>query len=227
MKEFFKTVAWIVLFIVVAAGALIGLKEFLQKPSIILTGTQCDPPCWYGIRPGQKEPYAIYTALSKIQEVNADSLIIENDRDDRISNIHWNFQRPAPDGTGAIYFKDDRVTAISIVTLNSLKMQEIFEKLGEPESYWIELGQREYGEYARVYLFYPTRGALVDALIDIEPGASQVEIRPSTPVFRVTYYDPEQLQMLLETRILIEQAVHARTGRMISWVGLKALPIER
>ncbi len=227
MKEFCKTVAWIVLFIAVAVGALVGLKKLLQKPSVILTSTQCDPPCWYGIHPGQGEPFAIYTALSKVKEVNPDSLVIENDREDRVSDIHWNFERPAPDGTGAIYFKDDRVTAISIATINSIDLEKLFEKLGEPESYWIEIGEREYGEYARVYLFYPSRGYLADALIDIEPGASQVEIHPSTPVFRVTYYDPEQFQMLLETRILIEEAGHARAGRLIPWSGFGALPIER
>ncbi|GAP12468.1 hypothetical protein LARV_00203 [Longilinea arvoryzae] len=226
MKEFCKTIAWIVLSIVVAAGALTGLNKILQKPSVILTSTQCDPTCWYGIHPGQEEPYAIYTALSKIKEVNPDSLIIENDRDDRISDIHWNFQRPAPDGTGAIYFNDDRVTAISITTVNSIRLGELFDKLGEPERYWTEIGQREYGEYARIYLFYPAKGYLADVLIDFEPGATQVEIRRSTPVFRVTYFDPDLFQDLLETRILIDEPAKTRRGSFVPWSGFGMLPIE-
>lgn len=228
MKEFGKTVAWIVLFIVVAAGALIGLKQILQKPSIILTSTQCAPPCWYGIHPGQEEPYEIYTAVTRIKGVNPDSVIIETDRknDDRISDIYWNFQKPAPDGTGTIYFENDRVTAISILTVNSVDLEELFGKLGEPESYWIETGQREYGEYARVYLFYPARGYLADVLIDFEPGAAGVDIRRSSPVFRVTYFDPDRFQDLLETRILIDMPAKTRSGSFVAWSGFGTLPIE-
>lgn len=219
MKDFTKTVLGILLFVSVAVAVIVGVHKILQKPSVILTSSQCKPPCWYGIHPGQEGPYKIYSKLSDVKEVDPDSLVIETDRSDRVSDIHWNFQSPAPDGTGAIYFTDDHVTAISIATVNSLKLKELFEILGEPQSTWAETGQREYGEYVRVYLFYPHQGYLADVLIDIEDGASQVTLEESTSVFRVTYYDPEKYAALLETRILIDTPVNARGGSLVPWTG--------
>lgn len=219
MKDFIKTVLGILLFVCVAVAAIVGVHKILQKPSVILTDSLCKPPCWYGIHPGQEGPANIYSKLSAIKEVDPDSLIIETNRDYEISDIHWNFQSPAPDGTGAIYFSDDRVTAISITTLNSLKLKELFEILGEPQNFWAETGQREYGEYVRVYLFYPAQGYLADALIDIEDGAGQVTLKESTPVFQVTYYDAAKYADLLETRILIDTPVNARSGSLVPWTG--------
>lgn len=224
-KTFFITLAALIAFVVLAVLALQGFTDLLENPSTVISGAKCEPPCWRGITPGQEDPYHIFEMLSGMNDVNMNSIAFQSDKDDQIESIYWAFQRPAPDGTGTVYFAEERVTAISILTINALNLGELFERLGEPDHYWAEVGQREYNEYLRVYLFFP-QGCVADVLIDFESGDEQVTLKQSTPVFRVTYYDPARYDSLLETRILIEKVPNARTGRLTPWPGYGAIPIE-
>lgn len=226
-KSFFITFAALIVFILLAVFAIDGLNKMLHNPSTVLSGAKCDPPCWRGIFPGQKDPYHIFEMLSGMNDVALESIDFQSDREDKIKGITWNFQRPAPDSTGTISFEDDRVTAISILTVNTLTLEELFERLGEPDHYWAEIGRREYNDYLCVYLFYLRQGFVADVLVDFEPGDEQVIVKKSAPVFRVTYYDAARFDSLLETRILIDKVPNARTGRLMPWTGYGAIPIHQ
>lgn len=226
-KSFFITFAALIVFILLALFAIDGINNLLQNPSTVLSGAKCEPPCWRGITPGQEDPYHIFEMLSGMNDVALESIDFQSDREDKIEGITWNFQRPAPDSTGTISFKDERVTAISILTVNTLRLEELFERLGEPDHYWAEIGRREYNDYLRVYLFYLRQGYVADVLIDFEGGDEQVTVKKSTPVFRVTYYDAAMYDSLLETRILIDKVPNARTGRLLPWTGYGAIPINQ
>lgn len=226
-KSFFITFAALIVFILLAVFVIDGLNKMLHNPSTILSGAKCDPPCWRGIFPGQKDPYHIFEMLSGMNDVALDSIDFQSDKDDHIKAVSWIFQRPAPDSTGTIYFEDDRVSAISILTVNTLELEQLFERLGEPDHYWAEIGHREYNDYLCVYLFYLRQGFVADVLIDFEPGDEQVIVKKSAPVFRVTYYDAARFDSLLETRILIDKVPNARTGRLMPWTGYGAIPIHQ
>ena len=227
MKDFLKTVAGIVFFIAVAVGVLTILKNYNRKPSVILTSTECSPPCWYGIKPSQTNSSQVYAILDRLEGVNKDSIMGDYDRNDKLTEIYWYFQRPIADGTGSVYLDNDQVTAISILTQNTLNLDVLFEKLGQPEQYWTEIGHGENREYLEVILLNPTKGYLADVIIDIENNANHVEIQGTTPVFRVTYFAPEMFQELLKTRILIDKSFNARTGTFQKWSGFGTIAFKR
>lgn len=227
MKNFLKTVAGLILFFAIAVLALTAIRNINRQPSMVLTSTECNPPCWYGIHPSQTNSSQVYAILDRVNGVNRETIMGEYDRDNNLTKIYWYFQRPVEDGSGSVYFSNDRVTAINILTINSLKLADLFEKLGQPEIYWTEIGQGENREYLEVILLYPTKGYLADVVIDIEGSANQVKIQANTPVFRVTYFAPDMFQELLGTRILIDKAASVRTGTFKPWSGFGTISFER
>lgn len=231
MKELLKTIAGILLFITIALGIISFVNNFNRQPSVILTNTICDPPCWNDISPGQTKASKVYAFLNDLEFINQDTILAESDRDGDLVSLFWSFQYPAVDSSGSVYFEDDLVTAISILTVNSvsnsLKLTDIVERYGHADEYWTEIGYGENREYLDVSLFYFQEGLLTNILIDIPNGANQVEIKPSNRVFQVIYYDPEMLQELLETRILIDKPYKARTGSFQDWPGYGNIVFER
>ena len=227
MKEFIKTSAGILLLIAGIVGFLTLLRYLDRQPSVVLTDAICEPPCWHGIQPGKTNVTQVFDILDGMESVNQATIAGEDGQDGWPVEIFWAFQRPAEDSTGSVFFKDRQVTAISILTVNSLSLEDLFEKYGQPEQYWAEIGYGENREYLDVVLLFPTRSLLADVVIDIADGASQVEIKPTTPVFRVTYFDPQMFAELLGTRILIDKPASARTGSFQTWPGFGIISFER
>jgi hypothetical protein len=226
MKEYFKVAGGIAFFIALIVGVLTFARNFNRQPSVILTSTECVPPCWHGIQPGQTNSSQVYATLARLDGVNKDSVLGYYDRYDKLIYIYWYFQRPTEDNGGYIYFDKNQVTAIKILTVNSLRLADLFEKLGQPEKYWTEVGVGEDREYLEVALLFPTKGYLADVVIDIKNNANQVEIQDATPVFFVTYFAPDMFQELLETRVLIDTP-STRMGTFQTWTGFGTIPFER
>ena len=227
MKDYLKVIAGLVIFIAAAVGALTLIRNFNRQPSVILTSTECEPPCWYGIHPGQTSAPKVYESLNTLKGVNKDSVMEQYDRQYILTRIYWFFQRPVEDAMGSVHIKEDQVTAVTIFTINSLRLKTLFERLGQPEEYWTEIGYGENREYLEVTLLYPTKGYLAEVVIDTKAGANHVEIGPNTPVFRVTYFAPDMFQDLLGTRILIDKSAFARTGAFQPWSGFGTINFER
>jgi len=227
MISFLKTVVGLVLFFVAAAIALTILRNASRQPSTIISDSECNPPCWSGIQPGETDASQVYGILGRLNGVSKDSVMPEYDKDDNLIRIWWYFEHPVEDGTGSVNIENDLVTAINILTVNSLKLADLFGRLGEPEAYWAEIGRGENREYLDVTLLYPTKGCAAEVVIDIEDGAKQVEIRDGTSVFRVTYFAPETYQDLLKTRTLIDKAAIARSGYFAPWSGFGTIPLEK
>jgi hypothetical protein len=227
MKNFLKTVAGIVIFFAIAVGALTFMRHFNRQPSVILTSTECNPPCWYGIIPGQSTSSEVYATLDQLDSVDKNSIRDAYDPRGKHTEIFWFFQRPIEDNAGSIYLDNDQAIATNILTINSLKLADLFEKIGQPETYWAEIRQGENREFLEVYLLYPTKGCVATVIVDIEGSANQVEIHETAPVFRVTYFAPEMYQELLETQILIDKPVNARTGSLQAWSGFGTIVFER
>jgi len=227
MKNFLLTIAGIVLFIIFIVGAFTLVKIIMSTPSVILASTECDPPCWYGIRPGQTNSSQVDEILRRQGVVNIDTIIGNEEGNDEITHITWYFQRPAVDGIGTIYFDKDEVTAINILTANSLKLADLFKKLGQPEKCWTVIGYGENREYLDVVLLYPTKGYLAEVVININNGSNQVKLETTTPVFRVTYFVPEMFQELWEARELLDISIDPQMGTFQAWSGYGMLSFER
>jgi len=226
MKDLLKTAGGIVLAIAAVLAVLTLFRYVDRQPSVVLTNV-CTPPCWYRIKPGEMNFTQVFETINAMEIVNADTISIEEDAETRPSEIFWAFQRPAEDSTGSVFFENDTAIAINILTVRSLTLGDLFERFGEPETYWAEFGSGENREYVEVALFYPAKGFVADVVIDIEYGTNYVEIESSTPVFRVSYFDPQMLDTLLETRILIDRPVNARKGSFQTWLGFGVISFER
>ena len=226
MKKLIATIIGVAVFTALLLGFLTTLRHFSRPPSVILTST-CDPPCWHGIEPG-KTAYKDVPALLERIGIMEKYVTWEFDKNDTLISARWSFQRPIEDSSGTIYFNDEKqVSAITIRTINSITIAEIFEKLGEPENYITETGTRENKEkYLDLYLFYPSQGYMVECVISIETGSAHVEVTEETPIFRVTYFAPDTYYELLPTRIFINKAVNARSGSSHPWTGLGIIPLE-
>lgn len=226
MKSFFKAAGGILLAVAAILLILTAIRNINRRPSMVLTSETCKAPCWYGIQPGVTDSWTAFETLSQIEGINVNSIMGEYDRDDQITSYYWYFQRPAEDSAGSVTFANDLVTAISILTVDSLNLGDFLDKFGEPEKYWAQIGRGENRDYLTVMLFHPENGYAVEVVIDFEAGAKQVEIKESTPVMRVTFFDPEKYQQLLQTTLLIEQPFAARTGSFVEWKGYGFIDIE-
>lgn len=219
MKDFMITVAAILGIVALVLLGIWGLGQITSRPSVVLTNEACEAPCWYGIQPGVTNSQKAYDILSEIDVITNKSIYGDYDKNDSVLSWYWYFQRPASDGGGTVYFADDRVTAISLLTAPSLNLDNFIEKFGEPDQYWTEIGYGDNREYLEISLFYPTRGVAATLVIDIEGDSKQVEIKGSDRIMRVTFFDPSLLDDLLETRILIDTPKTARTGSFNPWSG--------
>jgi hypothetical protein len=226
MKEYFKVTAALIVFILGSLGLLTFTRNFNKRPSVILTSTQCSPPCWSGITPGQSTTSHVYAVLDNIRDVDKDTILGEYNHSEELIKVFWFFQRPAEDQMGSVNIENDRVTAINISTVNSLTLGELFGNVGEPDQYWMGVGQREDGEqFLDIVLLAPSKGYAAELVRDIKAGSDRVEIKASTPVFRVTYFSPDMYKELLKTRILIDKPPSRRAPSR-QWSGYGSIPVK-
>lgn len=219
MKNFIITVAALLIFVALMLLGIWAFDHFTSRPSMVLTSETCEAPCWYGIQPGVTTSWEAYEILSGIDVITNKSIYGEYDRSGVVTSWYWLFQRPASDGGGSVYVSEDRVKAISILTVDSLKLGDFIKKFGEPERYWTEIGYGENREYLEISLFYPQKGYVVNLVIDTEEESKQAEVKSSSQVMRVTFFKPELMDDLLETRILIDKPKDARAGSFNPWTG--------
>ena len=228
MKRLIFVVFGLLLFLGVAYGVLTILAELSRPPSSILINTECDPPCWHGIRPGESTSWYVYDFLLSQEWVIGGSINEWNDGNET-TQIAWKFQRPVGDTAGYAYFQDDRVTAISISTIGSLNVSEVVEMLGEPKSVVALNKEASTRHWIELNLIYPKEGFLVQVDIDLRANVqhNQVELTDETPVYRVTYFDPSMYDALLEERVLIDEPIDTITSNIQPWSGFGLISYEK
>ncbi|MFN2183434.1 MAG: hypothetical protein ACK2UU_05555, partial [Anaerolineae bacterium] len=126
MKRLVLVYGGILLFLAVAVGFVTIWLHLTREPSTVLTNP-CDPPCWYGIQPGEMTSVRVLSILMDLPWVGS---ISERTRNfpvsDELIHLEWKFKRPAPDSYGYAYFDDDICTSISILTHGSLTIADAF-----------------------------------------------------------------------------------------------------
>ena len=220
MKRFALVVAGLILFFGIVFAVLTILAELSRPSSSIVTSTECDPPCWHGIRPGVSTSWNVLDYLLSQNWVISDS-IYEWTEGNETKQIAWKFQRPAGDTAGYAYFLDDKVTAISISTIGSLDISEVVELVGEPNSMVALYKETSIRQWVEISLIYPNKGVLVQVDIDLDNSVTQgmVEITEENPVYRVTYFNPELYDQLLGERNLIDESSEIILNNIQSWSG--------
>lgn len=227
MKNFWLTVLALILFIGIALLALYLLRDVFLNPSTVLTSTECDPPCWNGIHPGESSFTNVSRTLGEMEGVDQQSINTSAPTTSgEVESISWLFQPPARDVSGTVYLENEIVSAISILTVNSLTLEQVFERFGEPELVWAEIAPSSYREPVELSLIYSKNGFLVEAVIDLKQGEEQVEVSEKTHVYRAVYFDPQKYQDLLETRILIRRPPPTRKNTPQPWTGFGIVQVK-
>ncbi len=228
MKRLLLINGGLLLFLAVAAGIFIACHHLTRDPSTVLTNP-CDPPCWYGIQPGEMTSVRVLSNLMDLPWVASVRERTRNyPRSDELVHLEWMFKRPAPDAHGYAYFDEDLCTAISILTYGSLTVADAFGRFGEPELMWMHTEKVDSREWVEVTLLYGTGGMVVEVDVDLpsDGAIDYVEILGNSRVSRVTYFDPRRFQDLLDTEILINEAPRSRPGDLMAWPGLGVIPYE-
>ena len=131
-----------------------------RGPSTILDNTSCEPPCWNQIRPGYTSTSEALTRLENLPTVSAQSIYVG---DELVSfgmdkMIYWEFRSGVTESNGRIYILKDRVALIALETSNTLKTEELVQRLGEPELVSAVIQCGDY-HYLVIYMLYPMVGA--------------------------------------------------------------------
>lgn len=228
MKRLILVGFGLLLFLGVAYGVLTIFAELSSPPSSILTSTECDPPCWHGIRPGESSSWYVLDFLLSQEWVIGGS-IHEWNEGNETTQIAWKFQRPVGDTAGYAYFQDDQVTAISISTIGSLSVSEVVEILGEPKSVVALNKETSTRHWIELNLIYPKEGFLVDVDIDLRANVqhNQVELKEETPVYGVIYFDPSLYDNLLRERVLIDEPIDSIRSKIQPWQGFGLISYEK
>lgn len=229
MKRLILIYAGVLVFVAAAVGVVAAWLHFTREPSTMLTNP-CDPPCWYGIQPGEMTSLPVLGILMELPWVSGIRERISNfPVSDELIHLEWKFIRPAPDSYGYAYFDDDVCTAISILTHGSLTIADAFGRFGEPELMWVHTEKVETREWIEVTLLYRAQGVAVEVDVDLptEGAIDQFEVVGKSPVRRVTYFDSGRFQDLLDTEILINEAPRTRPGDLMPWPGLGVMRYER
>jgi hypothetical protein len=235
MKRVLSVAVGVLLFIGIMVGIITVLANIRRfPPSTVITSTECDPPCWYGIWPGETTPQeaiGILVNLDLISDIGRWPHEPNFKRETpELSRITWTFirNRTVGDIEGCAYIQDDRVIAISLSTLGALTISDAFERLGEPELVLTRVHKSDYREWVRVILIYPADGYQVEVDVNLSVAAqdNQVEIAADTPVYRVQYFDPSQYEYLIGWRILIDGLGIAALDNARSWQGLGRIIYE-
>ena len=229
MKRLVLVCGGILLFLAVAIGFVTAWLHLTRDPSTVLTNP-CDPPCWYGIQPGEMTSVRVLSILMELPWVSGIRERMRGyPRRDELFHLQWAFRRPAPDAYGYAYFDDDICTSISILTHGSLTISDAFGRFGEPELMWMHTEKAGTREWVEVTLLYSSDGIVVEVDVDLptEGASNSVEMREKTPVWRVTYFDPGRFQDLLDTEILINERPQSRLGDLVPWPGLGVIQHER
>jgi len=132
MKRLVLVYGGILLFLAVAVGLATAWFHLTREPSTVLTNP-CDPPCWYGIQPGEMTSVRVLSILMDLPWVSG---IRERTRNfpvsDELIHLEWKFKRPAPDSYGYAYFDDDICTSSSILNHGSLTIADAFRRFVVP-----------------------------------------------------------------------------------------------
>ncbi|MFC1996928.1 hypothetical protein ACFLXI_04895 [Chloroflexota bacterium] len=224
MKRFLFVSILIVLIIFVVGTALTLYRQY-NSLSTIMESTSCSPPCWQNIYPGETTTWEAVSILERTQNVGTIT-----QWDERYgSKIGWDFRYPVRESSGYIYFADDTVMAISLLTYGSLSVTDALDLFGEPDYFWMRYKETFERHWLEVILAYPTQGIFVRFDIKLSDETDQsfsVRMEANNPVGRVIYFDPMLYENLLDSRILFTEDQQTIRTRQQPWHGLEVISYD-
>jgi hypothetical protein len=220
MKQFLITAGVILGFVAVLGIVLEIDRASRYSDSVILVDTACQPPCWGGITPGESTADDVYHVLADARGVSIGSIDERRGGGDTIIRTHWYFTAPAPDSSGVAFFRENVTTALRIYTVRTLRLRDVLEKLGEPDSLWQHCAHSSWISFQQMVLIWREAGYLVQ--VDFNAACDPLPLDRLTPRSRlsaVVYFNPEDLDYLLERRILFLEHRETILDEIQPWPG--------
>ena len=118
MKKIVLTVGIGLITIGIILGILVVLSNTNRYPSTVITSTECEPPCWYGIWPGETTSWGVTNYLMTQDWIDQSSIGGLTDDDANTTQIKWQFNRPIGDMADYAYFYDDNEERYTKIDIN-------------------------------------------------------------------------------------------------------------
>jgi hypothetical protein len=114
----------------------LGSPEAFAPPEAdlsLVTGEPCEPPCWYGLMPGESTKDETLQTLETLTFVHRDSIRVLSTYASTPERelIEWDYRR------GLITLDEEIVSTISVDLLYNLELGELVELMGEPTGYFV------------------------------------------------------------------------------------------
>ena len=213
-------VLWLVL------SLLAGCKQELIDTSL-LTGDPCAPPCWYNIVPGATNEEEVQAQLERNPFVKRDSLTrtLTEQREVPLVAFYWHDNKG---NVNRIYLRDRKVLRIEIRLAYDLRLGEVVEKYGPPESVYAVIGATEF-YWCTIWYDYPAIGLTLESYSLIDPkeiADGTISVSENTSIISAYYYAPTSLrEMLGEVFLLSPEWVEIHMANRQKWEGFGRIKI--
>lgn len=184
------------------AGLFLAACQSRSGDSTLLADNDCQSPCWKSITPGQTTRDSVLAQLGSLSEVNSNT-IADNYVDEHRSNVWAEFSAAVPENSVRIFFIDQIALATNFEVRNAITVAQVIDKTGEPEFIDAKSGCAD-GRWLSIGLVNLSRGIYIQYFdFTLTPG-EKAEISADSPVYRVIYFDPAKLDLVLHSYIFLD-----------------------
>ncbi|MBE7435979.1 MAG: hypothetical protein HS100_18830 [Anaerolineales bacterium] len=166
----------------------------------VITDSNCTPPCWKGIVPGETSKERLLEILSELPNVNQGEIGVTGPWDGYDDGVIFNVSSDSSLSKSQSVYIETRIISDNVVVINftgdiDITLGEMINKTDEPELVMIQANP-----FGGLWIsgVLPTKGISFGyATIELQES-SQLEIKPETDLKWVTYFSPSLYHELLE-----------------------------
>lgn len=199
-------------------GLVSGCRTRPELDTSLLTGDPCAPPCWHNITPGVSDEDNVRSQLENSPFVKKSTLHYTLTEEAGIPLVRFSWQAPGRDYIylqngrvwqmeryNYIYLREGKVLRIEISLHGRVRLGEIVDKYGPPESIYASVGAAEFYWYT-ITFNYPAIGLTLESFSLINPGDvadGTILVSEEMRITQAYYYTPTSLQKMLSEVLLL------------------------
>ena len=164
--------------------------------------SNCSAPCWNSIVPGRTTKLDAVSQLENLSIIDRSS-ILDNEVDDRRSNVWAKFANDVKELNVRIHFVDDTSIATVFDVRNTLSMSSMIAMVGTPDYVFAKVGCAD-TQWITVGLLQLTSGTYVEYFDNSVSASKSVADTGGRRVLKAPFFDPEMLDEILENYIILD-----------------------
>ena len=206
--------------LVVCVGCFAALMIIIRTKNSAYLSAVSTGPCWRKICPGTTDHQGVLAAFKEEHLADKDQIF-----DDEVNGVRitqWNLDSGPFSGVQVIArYKDNYVNEIELLLLNSLKLGDIIERLGEPDELLVTSDCIETRSLS-VSLWYRDDGIIVRIFKPMWSHSDRWKVDPRQPVSRISYYDTRYYNEMIFLRDPLngQQKMSSIQGHLSPYLGL-------